>query len=166
MKIGPGDIRARVDAADWILYAMNEVAYLFNPDACRIIKPLLTRVRYGVREELIPLVAFRGVARTRARVLFNAGIRGRQDIATTDEKQLAALPKIGPALARSLKEQAGYQPLPDAEKPFPPEDDEEAVYDLERMAVEAGEAPAVSDEKKKKTDPGESPKGQARIVDF
>ncbi|MGI6009026.1 MAG: DEAD/DEAH box helicase [Methanomethylophilus sp.] len=146
MKIGPGDIRARVDSADWILYAMNEVAMIFNPDASKTIRPLLTRMRYGVKEELIPLVTLKGVGRARARTLFNAGMRTRADIARADEKELAALPKIGSFLARSLKEQSGYtEPLPQDEPP--PEDDEETAYMLEKMAAEEDEK-AAGEQKK------------------
>ena len=137
MKIGPGDIRSRVDSADWILYSMNEIAYIFNPDASRIIKPLLTRVRYGIREELIPLVAFRGVGRSRARILYDAGIRCRADIASKTEAEIAALGKIGPSLARNLKEQAGYR---HGQEESPADDyDEEAEYMLEKMAAEMDE---------------------------
>lgn len=137
MKIGPGDIRSRVDSADWILYSMNEIAFIFNPDASRTIKPLLTRVRYGVKEELIPLVSFRGVGRSRARTLLNAGIRNRTDIARWDVGALAALNRIGPSLAKSLKEQAGYG-VRDEEPPL--EDyDEETEYMLEKMAAEMDE---------------------------
>ena len=137
MKIGPGDIRSRVDSADWILYSMNEIAFIFNPDASRTIKPLLTRVRYGVKEELIPLVSFRGVGRSRARTLLNAGIRNRTDIARWDVGALAALNRIGPSLAKSLKEQAGYG-VRDEEPPR--EDyDEETEYMLEKMAAEMDE---------------------------
>ena len=137
MKIGPGDIRSRVDSADWILYSMNEIAFIFNPDASRTIKPLLTRVRYGVKEELIPLVSFRGVGRSRARTLLNAGIRNRTDIARWDVGALAALNRIGPSLAKSLKEQAGYG-VRDEE---PPQEDydEETEYMLEKMAAEMDE---------------------------
>ena len=135
MKIGPGDIRSRVDSADWILYAMNEVALIFNPDASKLIRPLLTRVRYGVKEELIPLVSFRGVGRSRARILFDAGIKGRADISRIGEAELAAMPKIGKSLAASLKEQAGYS------RETPDEDyretvDDEMEYMLEKMAAE------------------------------
>ena len=137
MKIGPGDIRSRVDSADWILYSMNEIAFIFNPDASRTIKPLLTRVRYGVKEELIPLVSFRGVGRSRARTLLNAGIRNRTDIARWDVGALAALNRIGPSLAKSLKEQAGYG-VRDEEPPR--EDyDEETEHMLEKMAAEMDE---------------------------
>lgn len=68
--IGPGDIRTKVDTANWLLYAMSEIAYIFRPEAVRCIRQLGTRVKFGIKEELIPLVALRGIGRSRARTLF------------------------------------------------------------------------------------------------
>lgn len=107
LGIGPGDIRSRVDTVEWILHAMNELSAIFRPECAKRLRPMLTRVRYGVKEELTELVAFRGVGRSRARILYNAGIRKRRDIADTPAEKIAALPHIGPALAKSLKEQTG-----------------------------------------------------------
>lgn len=114
--IGPGDIRSRMDMMDWILYAMSEVASIFNPAAKERLRPLQTRVRYGVRAELLDLVTLRGVGRVRARVLHSHGIKDRAAVAKADAPFLAGLPKIGPALARSMKEQVGAVfegPIPD-----------------------------------------------------
>ena len=135
LGIGPGDIRARVDTADWILYGMSEIAYIFNPDATRVIKPLLTRVRYGIKADLVPLVSLRGVGRSRARTLYNAGFHNKNDIALADVSVIAGLEGIGKALARSIKEQVGG---PKKEEPpeEPPMNDDEAEYMLERMAAE------------------------------
>lgn len=110
MGIGPGDIRSRVDKAEWIMYAMTEIARLFNPSAEKRMRPMMTRLKYGVRQELIELVSLRGVGRVRARSLFNAGIRNMADLMYIDVGKLAAIPKIGPALAKSLKEHAGAAP--------------------------------------------------------
>jgi len=107
LGVGPGDIRSRVEMIDWLLYSMNEVAYIFKPEASKRIRPLLTRVRYGVKEELVGLVSFRGVGRARARVLYTNGVRSRTDVISADIEMLSKLPKIGPALAKSLKAQAG-----------------------------------------------------------
>ena len=60
MGIGPGDIRSRVDSVDWLLYAFTEIALIFRPDAVSKLRPLLTRVRYGVSEELCDLVSLKG----------------------------------------------------------------------------------------------------------
>ncbi|MDR1404728.1 MAG: DEAD/DEAH box helicase [Candidatus Methanoplasma sp.] len=152
MGIGPGDIRSRVDMTDWLLYSMCEVAYIFKPEATKKIRPLLTRIRYGVREELLGLVSFRGVGRTRARVLYDNGIRSRSDVISADTGQLSGLPKIGPALARSMKNQAGGASW-ERETPRTAEEEE---YNLSRMAEEyAGE----------KTDQEDIQK-QSRISDY
>jgi len=146
MGIGPGDIRSKIDMMDWIIYAMSEIAYMFNPSAIKKIRPLMTRVRYGVKEELIDLVAFRGVGRNRARILFNHGIRSRSDIAAIDESELANIPKIGSVLASKMKDQAGGR-IEVVENITPSE--EEAMF--EEMAADYGEAPApVAEEKPKK----------------
>ncbi len=146
MGIGPGDIRSKIDMMDWIIYAMSEIAYMFNPSAIKKIRPLMTRVRYGVKEELIDLVAFRGVGRNRARILFNHGIRSRSDIAAIDESELANIPKIGSVLASKMKDQAGGR-MEVVENITPSE--EEAMF--EEMAADYGEAPApVAEEKPKK----------------
>lgn len=107
LGVGPGDIRSRVDMAEWLLYAMNEVAFIFNPPASKKIRPLLTRVRYGIKEELLPLISFKGVGRVRARILFGNGIRDAADIRSADIAELAGMHKIGPALAGSIKLEAG-----------------------------------------------------------
>ncbi|MDR0887876.1 MAG: DEAD/DEAH box helicase [Candidatus Methanoplasma sp.] len=154
MGIGPGDIRSRVDMTDWLLYSMNEIAYIFKPEAAKKIKPLLTRVRYGVKEELLNLVTFRGVGRARARTLFDNGIRNRSDVMAADTDELAKLPRIGPSLARSMKDQSGS---PSSSKDVPPPISEEEEYILEKMAEESGGSG------KKSADPG---KKQTGLFDF
>jgi helicase len=147
---------------DWIIYAMSEIAYMFNPDAMKKIRPLMTRVRYGVKEELIELVSFRGVGRSRARVLFDKGIRTRSDVTAISEKELAAIPRIGPALAAKMKEQAGGKTFV-VEKMAPSE--EEAM--LDEMAAEfdipMDDEKPVEEEKKKVEEDG--PK-QTNLFDF
>lgn len=103
LGIGPGDIRSRVESMDWLTYAAIEIATLFKPDAVRRLRRLSTRIRYGVREELVDLVSMKGVGRARARTLFNSGITDRKGVAEVDIGTLAGLPRIGGALAKSLK---------------------------------------------------------------
>ena len=177
MGIGPGDIRAKVDRMDWIIYAMSEIAYIFNPDAITRIRPLSVRIRYGVKEELSELVSLRGVGRSRARVLFKAGYRGKDDIAAADESVLAAMPKIGPALARSMKDQVGSTAVvDDSAYSMSPSEEEDAM--MAEMAAAYGyvpdnqpEAPAekAADEKPrsgKKRKVEETGPRQASLFDF
>ncbi|MBR6085671.1 MAG: hypothetical protein IKP61_08705, partial [Spirochaetales bacterium] len=164
MGIGPGDIRSKVDMMDWIIYAMSEIAYMFNPSAIKKIRPLMTRVRYGVKDELIDLVAFRGVGRNRARILFNHGIRSRSDVAAISEAELANIPKIGSVLASKMKEQAGGS-VEVIENVSPSE--EEAMF--EEMAADYGEI-QVQEEKPKKKDKTkkaeEDGRKQTNLFDF
>ena len=155
MGIGPGDIRAKVDRMDWIIYAMSEIAYIFNPDAITRIRPLATRIRYGVKEELSDLVSLRGVGRSRARVLFNAGYRTKDDITAAEESVLAAMPKVGPALARSMKDQVGSTRVVDdsAYSMSPSEEEEDAM--MAEMAAAYGYVPENGPERTA----GPSPKG-------
>jgi len=166
LGIGPGDIRAKVDMMDWIIYAMNEIALIFNPDAVRMVKPLMTRIRYGVKEELSALVSFRGVGRSRARILFNKGIRTRDDVLAIPEQELAAISGIGPALARSLKDQTGGYSEP--QERSSPSEEEEAMLDA--LAMEYGQMPlpAVEDnqDRKKKKGAGEAGPKQSSLFDF
>lgn len=158
MGIGPGDIKSRVDMMDWIIYSMNEIALIFNPDAVTSIKPLKTRIRYGIKDDLINLVSLRGVGRSRARILYSSGIKSIEDIAQTDESVLAAIPKIGNALAHNLKEQAGH-PSMDPIPGMSPSEEESAM--LDEMAMMYGEEPATKD----KSSEQQKPK-QKSLFDF
>jgi helicase len=108
--IGPGDIRNRVDNGEWLLYSMRELARLFASPVVGQLNSLVMRVRYGIAGELLPLVSLRGIGRKRARLLFDAGFKTLDDMATASVKELASLPGIGKQLAASISEQAGASP--------------------------------------------------------
>jgi helicase len=65
------------------------------------------RVEKGVKPELLPLVALKGIGRARARVLFNSGFRSVDDLKRAPLPRLIGLPLIGPRLAQKIKEQVG-----------------------------------------------------------
>jgi helicase len=168
MGIGPGDIRVKVDMMDWIIYAMSEIAYMFNPMAIKKIRPLMTRIRYGVKEELMDLVSFRGVGRSRARALFNNGIKDRADVAAISESDLAAIPGIGPALAAKMKQQAGGRSEP--EKTYTPSEEEAMMAEMAAeygepvvMQEPSAEPPKKSSSKTKQTEEGSK---QTNLFDF
>ncbi len=101
--IGPGDIRAKVDNGRWLLYAASEIARLFSyHDISRHLRDLERRVSYGVREELLPLVALKGVGRKRARALHAKGFRKPGDLKGATVAQLASIPGIGNAMAGNI----------------------------------------------------------------
>ena len=76
--IGAGDLRSKVEDADWLLYAAGRLARVFQRRVGRAVDDLSFRVRYGVREELLDLVRLRGIGRVRARQLYRAGYPDRE----------------------------------------------------------------------------------------
>jgi helicase len=104
--VGPGDIRALVRVAEWLLYAAGEIARVFLlEEAKNNLARLRERVSKGVREELLPLVALRGIGRVRARNLFNAGYRTLARLRDATPAELAGVPAVGEGLAQSMLEQ-------------------------------------------------------------
>ena len=78
--IGAGDLRSKVEDADWLLFAAGRLATAFNRRLGRPIDDLSLRVRYGVSEELLDLVRLRGIGRVRARMLYRAGYADRESL--------------------------------------------------------------------------------------
>lgn len=107
--IGPGDLRNKVEVAEWLIYSMREMSNIFNKEAYPQLTELVTRMKYGVRRELLELVTLRNVGRARARILYGRGIKGLEDLRRIDEKSLSRIPGIGEALARQIKEQVGHE---------------------------------------------------------
>ena len=107
-KIGvePGDMHRIVEMANWLAYSLYEVAkVLRRGDLMPELYNLRTRIRYGVKEELLPLVVLEGIGRVKARALYNAGFTDVAKIAKASQAKLASVPKIGPTVADKLKHQ-------------------------------------------------------------
>ena len=107
-KIGvePGDMYRIVEVANWLAYSLYEVAKLLRrEDLMPELYDLRTRIRYGVKEELLPLVVLEGIGRVKARTLYNSGFTDLSKIAKASQAKLASVPKIGPTLAEKLKHQ-------------------------------------------------------------
>ncbi|HEU4606234.1 MAG TPA: DEAD/DEAH box helicase [Nitrososphaera sp.] len=106
MGVEPGDMHRMVEMGEWLAYSLYEVAKLLRrEDLMPELYNLRTRIRYGVKEELLPLVALEGIGRVRARVLYAAGLTDVGKIARAPQSKLAGIPKIGPAMAEKLKDQ-------------------------------------------------------------
>ena len=58
-----------------------------------------------MKEELLPLVALEGIGRVRARTLYAAGLTDVSKVSKVPQEKLAAISKIGPSVAKKLKEQ-------------------------------------------------------------
>ncbi len=108
-SVGPGDIRNKMDIAEWLIHASVRLAELFNDQAVDEVAELRTRIRYGIRAELLDLVKLRGIGRVRARALFDRGYKTLEDLRTTSYDRLKQIPTIGEAVARSIKNQLGQK---------------------------------------------------------
>lgn len=106
MGVEPGDMHRMVEMGEWLAYSLYEVAKLLRrEDLLAELYNLRTRIRYGVKQELLSLVALEGIGRVRARALYAAGLTDIGKIAKAPQAKLAGIPKIGPAVAEKLKDQ-------------------------------------------------------------
>jgi len=104
--IGPGDLRSLIELADWLLYSSGEIAKVFEmKHIAKLVASLRVRVKYGVRDELLPLVGLKNIGRVRARGLFDAGFRSLKDIRAASAKDLALVEHIGMGIAEDIKKQ-------------------------------------------------------------
>ena len=104
--VEPGDMHRMVEIGGWLAYSLYEVAKLLKREDLLIeIHHLRTRIKYGVKEELIPIVALEGIGRVRARALYDAGLTDQRKILQVSNSKLSAISKIGPTVAAKLKEQ-------------------------------------------------------------
>lgn len=88
-KVYPGDVRVFSDTASWLLHAYSEMCkFLGMRRHAEELSKLELRMKYGVREELVNLVKLPYIGRVRARKLWEAGIRGAEDI--LEKKELVA----------------------------------------------------------------------------
>ncbi|HUR60756.1 MAG TPA: DEAD/DEAH box helicase [Candidatus Thermoplasmatota archaeon] len=115
--VGPGDIRMRLDNAQWLLHGMRELARSIRPDWVPPLTDLGLRLEHGVKEELLPLIRLKGVGRIRARTLHANGFRRPGDLKPVPASRLAQLPGFGPKLAADILAQVGGDPGQEAPQP-------------------------------------------------
>ena len=107
--IGPGDIRNKMEIAEWMAYSMDQLSAIFKPEAHNILGPIVKRISKGVRPELLELAKLRNIGRVRARVLFRSGLKTVADIRNTSIDTIARLPAFGTMIALQLKRTLGQE---------------------------------------------------------
>ncbi len=116
--IGAGDLRAKVEDAQRLLFAAGRFAAVLQRRLGRALSDLSLRVQYGAREELLDLVRLRGIGRVRARMLYRAGFADREALRQAPAARVAQA--LGSTvLARSVLSQLG-RPADGPEGPLPP----------------------------------------------
>ena len=108
-SVGPGDIRGKVETAQWLLGAAESLAGELGLDCVPAIREARTRVEHGVRAELVDLAGVRGVGRKRARRLYDAGIRTRADLREADKAVVLGALRGREKTAENVLENAGRQ---------------------------------------------------------
>jgi helicase len=105
--VEPGDLYILRTNAEWLSYSAREICRLYNN---RIFyneySKLMLRVKYGVKEELLPLVEIKGVGRRRARTLYTHGYRRLSDFKKASLEELVSIPGIGLETAKKILHQA------------------------------------------------------------
>ena len=107
-QVGPGDIRGKVDAAQWLLGAAESLAAELDLGVGTAIRRARQRVEHGVRAELVELAEVRGVGRKRARRLFEAGIETPADLRGAEKPVVLAALRNRPNTAQTVLENAGH----------------------------------------------------------
>jgi len=104
----PGEIRAKVESANWLIYSAEELSKVTrNLHAVKELRKLRLRIKHGVHEELLPLLRLKGIGKKRARKMFTNGIKDIGGVKGVDFVTLAQL--VGGKVAQSIKEQVGIK---------------------------------------------------------
>jgi len=104
--IEPGDMHRIAENSEWLAYSLYEVSKVIKrEDLLGSLYKLKIRIKYGIKEELSSLVTLEGIGRIRARALYDAGLTNIGKVTNTSESRLSAIPKIGPTVAKKLKQQ-------------------------------------------------------------
>ncbi len=105
--IGPGDIFRLTESAQWLLYAAQSIAEVYQfRKLSHFLESLKVRVRYGIKAELLELASLKGIGRIRARILFKHGYEKLSDLSKASEDELGKIRGIGLALAKDILKQA------------------------------------------------------------
>jgi len=97
--IGGGDIRGIADTAQWIMYATARLSGHIGTPHTKRASDLTEGLKYGVKPELLSLVAIRGVGRVRARRLYDAGYATPESLLAAGEQRIGKI--VGPKVAQN-----------------------------------------------------------------
>lgn len=112
----PGELKAKIDIADWLLYSAGEFANVLRfKSVINEINKLRLRLKHGVKEELLALVRLKQIGRVRARKLYDRGFTSLKELRKAD---LGALTEIlGRNVAIALKRQLNGEDYEEIEEP-------------------------------------------------
>ena len=101
-KVAPGILNQKMKVAEWLAYSAAELSSIIGLKYSeKEMRKIETRIKHGVKEELIPLVSVHGIGRVRARKLLSAGYRKPGDIKKASLAELK--PLLGEKTAEKIK---------------------------------------------------------------
>ncbi|MCK4937297.1 MAG: ATP-dependent DNA helicase [Methanosarcinales archaeon] len=104
-NIGPGDIRAQADTAQWLMHSMARIGTHLDSEYTDFVRELVERISYGAARELLPIIKLRDIGRVRARKLYNAGYHDLDAIRNVGFDTLTKI--LGPKIAANTLRQLG-----------------------------------------------------------
>lgn len=108
-SIRPGEIKSKLDTADWLIYSCEELSKISKlHNLAGKLSKLRYRVKNGVKEELIALLKLKGIGRVRARKLFRNDIKTIGDVKKADVQSLTQILGSG-KLVVDIKDQLGQK---------------------------------------------------------
>jgi helicase len=112
-NVGMGDVHRFVRSAEWLAYSASEIARIVDaPDHIPPLHELRSRLRYGVKSNILEIVSLRGIGRVRGRMLHNHNLTSLTDLYKVTIDELARIPTIGSSIAESIKQQLGVDVKP------------------------------------------------------
>jgi helicase len=108
--VGMGDVHRYVESAEWLVLSASEIARamgMFKP--LRVLQEIRTRLKYGVRPDILELVALKGIGRIRGRMLHGHGYTTLAALYSSPVESIARVPSIGTSVAESIKKQLGFE---------------------------------------------------------
>ncbi len=106
LGVESGDMYRMAETGNWLLYCLRVISKeIGRADLLAKIDILRTRIKYGIKPELVDLVGIRGIGRTRARILYRNKITDIDALRGIRADKLARIDKIGTALANNIKTQ-------------------------------------------------------------
>ncbi|MFT4261093.1 MAG: helicase-related protein [Candidatus Woesearchaeota archaeon] len=105
--VTPGELNAKLERGNWLLYSLYELLKIRGYKNIGGLLRVQTRLKFGVKEELLPLLRLKGIGRVRARKLFVNKVKDLGDVKKVDVTTLTQI--LGPSMAKNVKEQVGIK---------------------------------------------------------
>lgn len=107
--IRPGEIRAKLEIIEWLIQSSIELSrYCSLHHMITPLASLQTRLKYGVKEELLPLLKLKNIGRVRARLLYNRGFTSVASLKSASTENLTSI--LGPGITQDILVQLGRKP--------------------------------------------------------